>query len=59
MTFRMALHFTEDFLRALAAHYGRPGTASREDVEAWVNATLDAAAESIVDDHQQEAPDAQ
>lgn len=55
MRVRMTFDFDDDFRRALAAWYGKPGLATRKDFRAWINGMVDATADDVAVEYTQKA----
>jgi hypothetical protein len=47
-----AIEITDGARRALNAHFGKPGLATRDDVRSWADAIVNADLETICDDYE-------
>lgn len=50
MKVRMVFDFTDEQRRAIAAHYGQRGPATRADIRAWIDGQVQACLDDVLSD---------
>lgn len=55
MKTRFLIELSDDERRALAAHYGKPGLATRDTVRGWVESLISATMDEIQSEYDEES----